>query len=192
MTGKYALLNLYCGFASSDGCPEVRFEKLFSSVLPYLEESGNLLWRGEAQQIRIKALQAVRRNLQSGLNKEFDYCYSCLIPDEKIAAKVIDYAQDNIPGARERITLLSCMHGRIKFNRDIAFEGINELNRIELVDKFINAGFKGHDWDRSHLEDSLDYYSKQGDAQGIADVQARLAKIDPRKVWLENLKLNQL
>ena len=114
-----------------------------------------------------RALEIVQRNLQPERWRLLDYGSWSLIRCEKKAMEIIEFAKKNIRGhPSEIISLVDCIHGKIRFDRKIRFL----------------------DWEKSQEDDLVNslkqtnYISEEGRSE-----MRRRAENDPAFLWKKHL-----
>jgi hypothetical protein len=111
----FVMQALWC---SSDGCPEQFFNHKSSFQDKYVADAYN------------RAMETVRRYLSLTTNYTRDEQH-LLVNDEEISY-FVSTIQEFYPSARHVITLFSCKHGKILFQRSVRFEDIGQEEKPAL------------------------------------------------------------
>lgn len=129
MTKKnYAELTLYFGLVYQDGIGERTFK---SSDI-----SSKYLFIKEAYQ---SAMKNVLKYLDSKL---LTIGWFPLVKNEKEASYLIDFAEKNIPNSSGLIRLEDAQHGKIRFHRQIIFNGWIRDNESNLINELKKSGYE--------------------------------------------------
>lgn len=131
MTERYAELMLYMGLCNNHGFGEGKFSKNLNDNYSKKRYMG--------------AVQHVRKIIDLGATREeyvpsLEYGYFKIVEDETEAKKLIEYCQQNIPSAEEVIELLDSMHGKIRFLRNIKFNGATQQDKSKLIEVINKSG----------------------------------------------------
>ncbi|MCK9595731.1 hypothetical protein M0R19_00920 [Candidatus Pacearchaeota archaeon] len=140
MTNKnYAELTLYFGLVPQDGIGERTFE---SSDI-----NSKSLFIKEAYQ---SAMKNVLRYLDSKL---LTIGWDPFVKNEKEASYFIDFAEKNIPNSKGLIKLEDAQHGKIRFHRQIIFNGWGRDNESDLIDELKKSGYEPENKEMKQLVD---------------------------------------
>jgi hypothetical protein len=136
---NYAQLNLYFGLCDCDLVMEGEFEK--HPTREYQKER-NL----EAFNVVQRAIVWDMVGIGGG---------SGLVGNLKEAQDIIIYSDNNIKGATDKIELIDCMHGSLRFYQHILFYNWLKEQEPELINELKKSGFKANP-KRYYFIESLD------------------------------------
>ena len=104
-----------------------------------------------------KATQVIHRALDPNLNGWVFVGRDIFVKNEEKAEKVIYFAEKNIVGASGGFYLHSCVHGNVKFIRNIRFNDWKEDSATDLVNILKSSGIESKYNSRNYVRDSKEH-----------------------------------
>ncbi len=109
-------------------------------------------------------MQTVWRYLQPDWKFGLHLGYPSFVRSEEEAKELIRYAEENIPASRSTIELVDCVHGKIRFNRNIRFDGYTQDREQELIERLKESGYRPFDEEGERLKGLIDVSDRDTDS----------------------------
>lgn len=124
---QYALLHLYFGYTGD-------IEGLGEGGFTSLRSADGVLRMSHAMDVVRYAIANMPDHINLGIPS--------IVKHPAEAENVIKYCLQHITGAKDEIKLEDVIHGMVRFNRNIRFEGWKEEQKEDLIKKLNESGYK--------------------------------------------------